>query len=288
MFLLERLNTRKFGLEGGFRYEQVNISPDEGRSRTFSAVSFGGGLNYRQSDNLSLSLGLTKSTKIPHASELYSHGLHVGTQAFEIGDENLNVETAFSLDLSTHMNSELFEATASVFSNRYSDFIYLRHTQEREEGAAVYRISQGEAVFTGIEVETEFGLFHEGYRHVALHLTSDYTRAQRTDLDKPLPRIPPFRAGAELTYDTESWKLSASIRSVGAQNRVAEFEKNTAGHMLLGAGVQYRLFRTAAGHVISLQGRNLSNAVARSHTSYLKDLIPLPGRDIRLTYRLLF
>ena len=58
--------------------------------------------------------------------------------------------------------------------------------------------------------------------------------------------------------------------------------------MDLGASAQYKLFPGNTGHVISLQGRNLTNVIGRPHTSFLKDIVPLPGRDIRLTYRLLF
>ncbi len=288
LFLLERLNTGAFGLEGGLRYERANISPDQGRNRTFSAVSVGGGVNYQYTDDVSVSIGVARSIKFPHPGELYAHGLHVATQAFEVGDEDLGVETALSVDLSAHVHHDRFEATASVFSNQYSDFIYLRHTQDTEDGAAVYRVSQGEASFRGFEVEAEFELYHEGYHHVALRLMSDYTRAQRSINDEPLPRIPPLRVGGEMTFDTGSLEFSASIKSVSAQKRVAQFEETTDSYIDLGAAIQYRFFQTVTGHVISLQGRNLTNAVARPHTSFLKDLVPLPGRDIRLTYRLLF
>ncbi len=288
LFLLERLNTGAFGLEGGLRYERADISPDQGRKRTFSAFSVGGGANFQYSEDMSLSIGVARSIKIPHPGELYAHGLHVATQAFEIGDEHLGVETALSLDLSAHVHHDRFEATASVFSNQYSDFIYLRLAQDTDVGAAVYRVSQGEASFRGFEVEAEFELYHEGYHHVALRLMSDYTRAQQTDDAEPLPRIPPFRVGGELTYDTGSLEFSASIKSVSAQKRVAQYENPTNGYIDLGAGIQYRIFRAVTGHVISLQGRNLTNAVARPHTSFLKDLVPLPGRDVRLTYRILF
>ena len=42
------------------------------------------------------------------------------------------------------------------------------------------------------------------------------------------------------------------------------------------------------GHEILLRGTNLTDEEARNHVSVLKDTVPLPGRDIRLTYRLMF
>jgi len=32
-----------------------------------------------------------------------------------------------------------------------------------------------------------------------------------------------------------------------------------------------------------VQGRNLGNSFARPHTSFIKNITPLPGRDIRLS-----
>ncbi len=287
-FLLERLDAGPFSLEGGLRYERASLTPDIGRERTFSGVSAGVGVNYQYSEMLTMALRSARNIKIPHPGELYANGHHVATQAFEIGNADLNVEMAFSLDASVHVHHERFEASASGFSNRYSDFIYLRHTQEREDGEAVFRVSQGEASFTGFEVEVEGELFHIGNQHAAVRIWSDYTRAHRTDSDEPLPRIPPMRIGGKLSYEVGALKLAVSMKSISAQKRVAQFETSTDGYMDLGASAQYKLFPGNTGHVISLQGRNLTNVIGRPHTSFLKDIVPLPGRDIRLTYRLLF
>jgi iron complex outermembrane receptor protein len=40
--------------------------------------------------------------------------------------------------------------------------------------------------------------------------------------------------------------------------------------------------------MLLVQGRNLANEEARSHVSVLKELLPLPGRDVRLTLRAAF
>jgi iron complex outermembrane receptor protein len=69
---------------------------------------------------------------------------------------------------------------------------------------------------------------------------------------------------------------------------VAEFETPTAGYTMLNASVSYALITGAVGHEITLRGTNLTNQEARNHVSLLKDVAPLPGIDIRLTYRLLF
>jgi iron complex outermembrane receptor protein len=41
-------------------------------------------------------------------------------------------------------------------------------------------------------------------------------------------------------------------------------------------------------HDVLLRGSNLTDELARSHVSALKDVAPLPGRDLSLSYRLTF
>ena len=43
-----------------------------------------------------------------------------------------------------------------------------------------------------------------------------------------------------------------------------------------------------AVHDVTLVGSNLTDAEARLHTSFLKSVAPLPGRSLRLAYRVDF
>ncbi len=153
-------------------------------------------------------------------------------------------------------------------------------------GAPVFRVKQEPAVFRGFELETNGSLMQRGQHTVNLRLWSDYTFAEHTDSAEPLPRIPPMRLGGELSYGVGALGFQASLMSVSKQDRVAEHETTTDGYTILGGSVHYRFFAAGTVHILTLQGRNLTNAIARPHTSILKDAIPLPGRDIRLTYRL--
>ncbi len=288
LFLLERVNIGSLNLEAGARYEYADFSPETGNARSFGGVSLGLGVNYQSTEALTFAFRSASNIKIPHPGELYAQGLHVATQAYEIGRDDLNIEKAFSLDASVYVRHNQYTASASIFSNRFTDFIYLRHTQEEIEGAAVFHVDQAAARFRGFEAEVEGVLFHSDPRYLSLRVWSDYTTARRTDRSEPLPRIPPLRVGGELTYSLGAIDISTSLKSVRAQDRVARYEEPTSGYMHLGASARYKFFLGGTGHIVSLQGRNLTNAIARPHTSFLKDLVPLPGRDIRLTYRMLF
>ena len=57
---------------------------------------------------------------------------------------------------------------------------------------------------------------------------------------------------------------------------------------MLNMSVGYRLFTGVLTHDFVLRGANLTNQEARNHTSFLKEMAPLPGRDIRFMYRVYF
>ena len=57
---------------------------------------------------------------------------------------------------------------------------------------------------------------------------------------------------------------------------------------MLDASAGYRFFAGGLTHEISLVGTNLTDEEARNSVSFIKDQAPLPGRDIRLVYRLSF
>ena len=123
---------------------------------------------------------------------------------------------------------------------------------------------------------------------MGLEVTADYVQATLKDADEPLPRIPPFSLGAGLRYEGMPWQATLSVRQVAQQDRVAQFEEPTPGYTMLDATLGYRLFSGDTVHELVLQGRNLTNTDARTHVSLLKEEVPLPGRDLRIMYRVAF
>jgi iron complex outermembrane receptor protein len=152
----------------------------------------------------------------------------------------------------------------------------------------VIRYAQRDALFAGGEVHADLELFHAEPHHLALELTADAVRAELVDQDEPLPRIPPLRAGVGLHYRGERLWALAEARRVATQDRVAPFEEATPGYTLLNAAVGFRFFLGGLVHDLVLRGTNLTDEEARSHLSFLKDVAPLPGRDLSLIYRLAF
>jgi iron complex outermembrane receptor protein len=171
---------------------------------------------------------------------------------------------------------------ASLFVNRFDDYIFEEVTGEEENGLPVARFVQADARFVGGEAGATVELLHGEPHHLDLELTADVVRAVLRGTGENLPRIPPLRYGVGLHYDSERWNGRVELRAVAEQDRTAPNERATEGYTVLNASAGWRLFAGRSVVELVLRGTNLTDAEARNHVSFLKDLAPLPGRDIRL------
>jgi iron complex outermembrane receptor protein len=288
-FILEELGKGRTRLSLGARVERQTVDVDSGDSRTLTGVSGSAGLTVTAEKGFVFGLTLAHSERLPGAEELFSDGPHAATNAFEIGDPNLTKEKSLGLDASIKKNGGPVSGEISFFRNAFSGYIYERFTDEEEDALQVVRYEQQDATFWGFEARAEFRLLEGADRHLSLEGSADYVRAQIDPTDEPLPRIPPLRLGAALHYRDARFDARAEARRAQAQERVSAFEEPTDGYTFINALVSYRIFggsRTVTDLV--LRGTNLGNVVGRNHVSYLKDLVPLPGRDIRAAVRLQF
>ena len=314
------MGRRSFGpvdLELGARHDRnsVDVDADEaiGPSRDFSATSLSASARWNLGEDLHLSFGLDRAQRSPTAEELYSNGLHVATQSFEFGNPDLDVETANRAEIGAHWHHGPIKIGASVYAVDYTDFVYLADTGVEDDGTPARVWNQGDARFTGAEAELQWTLLDndtgqwslrafgdvvrgrltgDGTREVAFSVphddhTHDYTA--EIALSGNLPRIAPWRVGGELRWEGEHWRAGAGAVRYARQDNVADFESETAGYTLVNANVAWHL-DTPGGNAWELfvDGSNLLDEEARPHTSFLKDLAPLPGRNISAGVRLFF
>ena len=288
IFAMERINLGQLRLEFSGRMHWHSHDPEDGNSRSFSSLSLGGGANYEVSDQLAFSLSLARAAKAPSTTELYADGLHTGIRSVDIGNENLKVEVTNNATVSGFLNTGSVDVTLTGYLNQSDSFIYYALTGRMEEGSPVLQTTQAEATITGLEMNADIAVFRNESSRVTLGLTADYVNGRLTAEDANLPRIPPFRLGASLRYSLNNFVADLSVRRVSTQDQVFSTEEKTDGYTMVDAKVRYRLFAGSTAQTISLQGLNLGNTLARSHTSFLKETVPLPGRDIRLTYAIHF
>ncbi|MEZ5331080.1 MAG: TonB-dependent receptor [Thermoanaerobaculia bacterium] len=291
-FVFEEIGTGALRGQVGLRYDHQDSSATGQADRTFSAASASAGLVWSASTGYTTALTLSRAVKLPDPEELYANGPHIATQVFEIGDPDLDAETTLGVDLALRKTSGRVQGELSLFSSRSSDYIYDRLTGELVEGEEdplpVVQFTQADAEFYGAEATAHIELLHREPQHLELELSGDMVRAELSDTGEPLPRISPARFGGGLRYRGDRFSGSLFVRHTLEQDRTAEFETPTDGYTMVDATAGYRFFTGDVVHDLLLSATNLTDEVARNHVSFLKDTALLPGRDVRLTYRLSF
>jgi iron complex outermembrane receptor protein len=288
LFVLQERDFGDFKLELGARHDRVRISPEGDLDRVSEgATSLAAGGLWRFSEIMHLSVNLDRAQRVPSAEELFSDGPHIATRSYEIGDPDLDVETALSGEIGLHVHQGRFDGKVSVFRTNYDDFIYLAETGEEEDELPVRAWVQGDANFTGWEVEGRMTLVENASGLWALRLFADGVDAE-LDQGGNLPRIAPGRVGADLNWTLGPVRARLGAVRMADQDDVAELETPTDGYTLVDASLVYHWDVGGAGWEAFIEGRNLTDEDARVHTSYLKDFAPLPGRNLAVGVRVSF
>ena len=303
----------------GLRHDRNRIDVDAAGTaapdRDFRTTSASAGFGWKASEALHVSLGLDRAQRAPGAEELYSNGLHVATGSFEFGNAALDVETARRIELGVHLHRGPFEAQLSAWHARYDDFVYLAGTDAEVDGAQLRVWRQGDARFQGLEAKLDWNIADTDSGQWSLGVFGDIVRARlaagagstvtqafairhEDDIDLVhaqvatggnLPRIVPARAGTTLRWEHDGWRASLGAVRYAKQDDVAALETSTPGYTLVDAHLAWHI-DTRGGQELELfvDGTNLSDREARPHTSFLKDRVPLPGRNIVFGVRAFF
>ncbi|MEM7483224.1 MAG: TonB-dependent receptor [Acidobacteriota bacterium] len=289
LFTFQEVVRGPLSYQFGARYEnqQTSVQSDGLPDRDFDAFSASLGVVWRASRNYSLGASLARSVKLPTSEELYSEGPHFAVSAFEIGDPGLDEESALGLDLTLRKVEGRVTGSLNLFRNDFSDYIFQRFTGEEEDGLPVVQYSAADAEFWGAEVEASILLGETTHSNWGMDLLWDTVRAEFAD-GGDLPRIPPQRFGVGFHYRSDRLGAAAEARFVDDQDRIAENETPTEGYTMVNANVSYRFFFEKYFLDLILRGTNLMDEDARLHTSFVKNDVPLPGRNISLVARLGF
>ncbi len=290
VFAFEELGTGRWKLQLGARYEDQRVEAfgDAPDSRDHNGFTASMGTTWTGESGWGLGLNVTRADRIPTAIELFADGPHIATRTYEVGDPDLDNETSWGFDASFGKRAGHVTGEVSAFANSFDGFIYERFTGDVEDGLFVVEFSQADARFYGFEFQGMTDLVHRGSQHLDLELVADYVWAERRDSGTPLPRIPPFGWRAALHYRDVHWTGLLEVRGRMEQTRTAALELPTKAYTFLNASVGYRLFAGRTVYELMLIGKNLTNSEARNHSSFTKEFVPLPARDLRLSLRINF
>lgn len=287
VFTVQEIALEPVTLEAGARFERVTVDADTlGLDRDFNLLSLSAGASVDLGGDWLFSATLTRSERAASAEELFSDGPHLATRAYELGDPTLSKETALAAEAILRKRVGALTGALSLFYTKFDDFIYETETGLEEDGLPVFAFVQNDARFYGGELEVAVDAVKTEVFALSFDAAADIVRASLTNNGGPLPRIPPksltLGANAQGTW----YDVRVEVELVDDQNRITAFELPTDGYALLNVAINVHPFETH-DVTLSLRGRNLTDRDARNHASFLKDLAPLPGRDIRasVTYR---
>jgi iron complex outermembrane receptor protein len=290
----------------GLRYNNVSQNPNLGtelvpqemntggdtpsialQNRNFNLMSYSAGGLWNFMQGHSAGIAYTVSQRAPSAQELYSYGAHESTATFDIGNPNLNKETSHNLEFNIQKTSGLLRGKASVYANRFNNYIYGYYTGQSvpdAENFSVVVAQQASATIKGVEAELTYNWRQHG---VGGRIFGDASQGT-FDAGGNLPLQPAPRLGAEIAHQRNGWLTNATYIYSFQQNRLADWEQGPApSYNLLNAGISYTEKIKAVNWTVYMNLRNLLNDQIRYATTPMAVRLyaPQPGRSFMVGLR---
>lgn len=275
------LGARRFELGG--RYEATSHeAPDLAVARDFDAFSVSGGVGLTPAKGFFLGVTGFRTERASSVEELFSDGPHLAAGSFEVGDPDLGIETARGVEATATFDNDRFSIALNGFYTSCRDFIFEAETGLVEDDLPVFQFVAADAVFKGFEVVTEGELFEAGGFDVHADASVDFVRATVDAANENLPRIPPLSGLFGVEANSEIFDIRFEAEYAAEQRKIADFELPTDSYLMLHAFLTVRPVKDR-GLAIRVAAQNLNDEEARTHTSFLKDVAPLPGRNIKVS-----
>ena len=308
-----------YSVDFGLRLDQIgrtgSVSHEDGDNENFNiedtTSSFALNIGRNLNDNLEMTLGFASVERLPSVIELFMNGPHLATGRFEVGDPNLKSETSNNFDITFNYEKDNYYAYASFFINDVDNYIALMdededhhddhdddhgdddhgdddHGDDHGHDNLIHaNYMQENAEFDGYEIE--IGRTVElGSGELTLSYGRDVVNAQFSD-GHNVPRINPARNIYSLSYKQNDLIFKLDLKDVEKQNDFGEGESATEGYQMLDSRLT-KTFSPGGKTVlkVSIFGNNLLDEVARNHSSFVKDEVPLPGRNYGVKFNLTF
>ena len=285
-------------VSGAFPELLVDPSPQIARVRNFTPMSAAFGFLQDLPQGVVASLTAQYVERAPRAPELFSRGVHDATATFDIGNPNLGIEGAKTIEFGLRRPAGPFRFEATAYVTRFDGFIFRNLTGALCEsdfascafdGAGDLRqafYAQRNALFRGGEFQSQLDVAPLAGGVFGVEHQFDVVRATFVGGGN-VPRIPPVRLGGGAFWRDSNWLLRLNFLHAFAQRNIDPTnETPTKGYNLLRADISYRmLFEPGEPRgrelTLGLVGDNLLNQDIRNSVSFRKDEALLPGANLR-------
>ena len=276
---LDRINRK-----GSLAHEEEIDYFDKDFENSSLALSINRDIN----EFLNVSMDLASVERAPSAIELYMNGAHLATGRYEIGNTNIVTERSRNVDLSIAYDRSGFFGTFTVFRNNVDDYIYLVDAATKKKHLTVSNYKQKDALLNGYEFELG-KTFELNNGNLELSIARDLVSGEFSD-GVNIPRMTPERNIYSILYSQDQGgQFNLSLKDVKQQNDIILNETVTKGFKMLDIRYSQKLIAESGTEIFaSVFGHNLLNEVARNHSSFVKNEVPLAGKNIGISFSVKF
>ena len=303
LFLVEEYDlSNDTTLNGGIRWDSASKEYESTiADRDDTTFSANAGVSHDLSELWNISGNVNYSERTPDSAELYSDGAHHPTEAYEIGNPNLENETAVGVEIIVRKTVGKVTGQFSAFHTKYNDYILLEHTGNERgtdgnlahekfadefdagvEGLEEKAYGAVDAEFQGIELEIDWLAMENAGWDLLLSFYGDTLRGKNKTEGGNLPRIPASRLGLGFEVMQEKLDFGVKLTRSLKQDNLGDDEEVTPAYSVLDAFATYDVhFGDSVGELF-VKGSNLTDELAYNHASVLKQFSPLPGRSVEI------
>ena len=305
-FLVEEFDLSENTIvNGGIRMESFKRSLETNGSKIKddTTLSASIGFTHELNEGWNFSSNLNYTERLPDTAELYSYGEHHATHAFEVGDPNLDRESAVGIEVILRRTMGSVTGQISAFHTEFDNYIFNEATGREHEGEEEghhlpeMQYVAVDAEFQGIEAEIDWLALEKPGWSLLLSAYGDVLRGKNKSENTHLPRIAPARLGLGFEVQADKLTFGLDITRVFKQSKIPVHEEEaghdddeehgetpTAAYSMLNAYASYDLsFGDTEGELF-IRGNNLTDELGYNHTSpaTIKGYAPHPGASVEV------
>jgi iron complex outermembrane recepter protein len=278
IYAVSHIHTSKWDILLGLRSDNRNINNLK-FDKDYNSFNTSLGFKRDFSDNKIFRINFSNGYRGPNLSELFSDGVHHGTNQYEVGDSRLIEEKNFQTDISFSAFGSDSSFGIDIFYNSIQDYIYLNPTGNSINDFSVYNYSQSDASLIGGELyfskSTSLNWF-------SYKTSLEYVSGEKSE-GGYLPFISPFTFKNSFNLDFDNNNYKVNFLAKGKQNNIGQFETSTDSYLVinLSGSHDFKLINNKLGLVWSIN--NLLDKTYYDHLSRFKNIgIHEMGRNISI------
>lgn len=282
----------------GVRYDYQDISayfPIREREKPFknSYSNFNGVVEWSSHilKHLSYALSASNSWRAPDVNELFSNGVHHGSAAYEIGNENLSAEKAYSTQIGLKYLLEHKFILATQFNYTYFDnYIFLkpalRPTLTIRGSFPTFIYEQIPAHFYNLNSYIKGPITG----NIDFRLQHDFIYAENTSDQNFLINIPPTRYQSWLNFKIKKYTFSWHSIYINKQWRVApelDYAPVPESYWINNLSFSYEYEFKGNKLLVGVNAQNVFNQLYKDYLNRFRYFTHETGRAIifNLSYR---